>query len=74
VSALRASKYNNPSENVGIYAKSAKTMNGDSNAKDEGCEAVYIPSEDGIAPGKWHFKQEYDKGTMIIKRQLSLIT
>lgn len=27
-----------------------------------GCEAIYVPDEEGTGPGKWQFSQEYDEG------------
>src|SRR5271156_3449502 len=32
------------------------------NAREAGCEAVYIPSEDRTESGHWHFAQKYGEG------------
>jgi hypothetical protein len=34
-------------------------------AKSLGCEAVYVPDEEGTGPGKWQFSQKYDEGRFL---------
>ena len=33
-----------------------------SEARNLGCEAIYVPEEEGTDPGKWQFSQKYDEG------------
>ena len=33
-------------------------------AIDLGCEAIYVPDEEGTCPEKWHFSQKYNEGML----------
>jgi len=34
-------------------------------ARDAGCDAILLPSEDGYGRGTWHFSQQFDQGTLM---------
>jgi hypothetical protein len=42
----------------------SQEVDSSADAREADCEAVYIPDQDGSGPGRWHFSQEYDKGTI----------
>lgn len=37
-----------------------------SQARNLGCEAFYVPDEEGAGPGKWQFSQKYDEGRFLL--------